>query len=242
MNVSKSFGPFLLTFISALPSLAQFSPANPSAESAMVSVQQLALPRKAARDFEKGSKLLSKGDPQSSLTFLQNAADLAPKYYAPYHNLAIAHYELGHLDAAGEYFQKAIDASKSSYAPSFFGLSMIFYRRGEYAQAEALIRQGLSLAPDSAAGKYCLGLVQYSSGRTTEAQRSALDAIHLNPHLYDIHLLLAHIYQRLQNPTGVLAEVDTYLAGAPHGNLASDALALRQRARQDLAGSPPNST
>jgi tetratricopeptide (TPR) repeat protein len=193
------------------------------------------MPRKAARAFEKGSKLLVSGDPQSSLAYLQNAAELAPNNYAPYHNLAIAQYELGHLDEASQYFQKSIDASKSSYAPSLFGLSMILYRRGEYAQAEVLIRQGLSQAPNSAAGKYCLGLVQYSAGRTADAQRSALDAIRLNPNFCDIHLLLAHIYQRLHDPDAVLAEVDSYLARAPHGNLEFDALTLRQRAQQDLA-------
>ena len=199
------------------------------------------MPRKAVRDFEKGSKLLIKGDPQSSLPYLQNAAELAPNNYAPYHNLAIAHYELGHLDEAGQYFQKAVDASKSSYAPSLFGLSMILYRRGEFVQAEVLIRQGLSLSPNSAAGKYCLGLVQYSLGRTADAQQSALEAIHLDPHLCDIHLLLAHIYQRLHDPNGVLAEVNSYLARSPHGNLESDALALRQHAQQDLASAKLNS-
>ena len=181
MNVPTFFFPFLVTAFSASPTCAQFSSTAPSAESAVVSVQQLSMPRKAAHAFEKGSKLLVSGDPQSSLPYLQNAAELAPNNYAPYHNLAIAEYELGHMDEAGEYFQKAIDASKSSYAPSLFGLSMILYRRGDYAQSEALIRQGLLLAPNSAAGKYCLGLVQYSAGRTADAQRSALDAIRLNP-------------------------------------------------------------
>lgn len=240
MNLLKSVVPFLLTLFSALPALAQFAPINPSAESSIVSVQQLAMPRKAAHDFEKGSKLLVKGDPQSSLEYLQNAADLAPNNYAPYHNLAIAHYELGHVDKAGEYFQKAIDASKSSYAPALFGLSIVLYRHGEYAQAEFLIRQGLTLNPDSAAGKYCLGLVQYSAGRIADAQRSALDAVRLDPHLCDIHLLLAHIYQRLHDPSDVLIEADAYLAHAPHGNLESDALALRQRAQQDLASAQRN--
>lgn len=234
MNLPKSFFLLLLIVFSALPGFAQFSTA-PSAESEVVSVQQLAMPRKAAHAFEKGSKLLVSGDPQSSLPYLQNAAELAPNNYAPYHNLAIAEYELGHMDKASEYFQKALDASKSSYAPSLFGLSMVLYRRGDYAQSEALIRQGLLLAPNSAAGKYCLGLVQYSSGRIADAQRSALDAIRLNPNFSDIHLLLAHIYQRLHNPDGVLAEVDSYLARAPHGSLESDALALRHHAQQDLA-------
>jgi tetratricopeptide (TPR) repeat protein len=224
-----------LAFFSAVPSFAQFPPTASSADSAVISVQQLAMPRKAVRAFEKGSKLLVKGDPQSSLPYLQNATGLAPDNYAPYHNLAIAHYELGHLDQAGQNFQKAIDASKSSYAPSLFGLSMILYRRGEYAQAEALIRQGLSLTPNSAPGKYCLSLVQYSSGHFAEAQRNALDAIRLNPNLSDIHVLLAHIYQRLHDPNAVLAEVDSYLARAPHGNLEFDALDLRQRAHQELA-------
>lgn len=240
MNLAKLFVPLFVSLLSSLPSPAQTTSGHTPDDSAVVSVQQLAMPRKAVRAFQKGSSLLLKGDPQSSLTYLQTAADLAPGSYAPYHNLALAHYDLGHMDEAGKYFQKAIDTSKSSYAPSLFGLSMVLYRQRDYAQAETLIRQGLSLLPNSAVGKYCLGLVQYSTGRIAEAQRSAQDALRLDPHRCDVHLLLAHIYQRQHNPNAVLAEVDAYLTLAPDGNLRYDAVALRQRAQQDIVAAQSN--
>jgi tetratricopeptide (TPR) repeat protein len=136
------------------------------------------------------------------------------------------------MDEAGEYFQKAIDVSKSSYAPSLFGLSMILYRRGEYAQAETLIRQGLSASPNSAAGKYCLGLLQCASGRIADAQRSTLDAMPRSNARRGIPL--AHIHEHHDDPYGLLAEVQIYVKLFPHGELQDDVVALRERAQQNL--------
>jgi Tfp pilus assembly protein PilF len=71
-----------------------------------VRVSELALPRKAERSFEKGTKLLLKGDAQGSLAYFLKAVDQAPFSFRPYHNLALAYYSLGQFDAAGENFQK----------------------------------------------------------------------------------------------------------------------------------------
>jgi tetratricopeptide (TPR) repeat protein len=213
------------------------SVAAPSHDSFVVSVGELATPPKAARAFDKGTTLLKNGDPQASVAYFQAVIELAPRNYAPYHNLALAHYYLGHFDEAALNFEKSIDLTKGSFAPSFFGLSMVLYRRGEYSRAESLIQQGLLVAPWSAPGKYCLGLVQYSLGDTTDAQRNAFDALRLDPRLTDAHLLLAHIHERLHAPSAVLADVQTYLALSPDGNLRFDALALRARAHKELLDS-----
>lgn len=201
----------------------------------MVSAQQLAIPAKAKHTFARGLKLLKEGDAQGSIPYFEKVIELAPARFEPYHDLAVAHNRLGHLDAAARNFQKAIELSRSSFAPSLFGLGMIYYRWSRYDEAEPLIQRGLSITPQSAAGRYCLGLVQYSLGRTAEAQHSALESVRLDPRLPDTYLLLGHIHQRLHNSQAVLEDVQSYLALAPHGPLRPDALALRERAEQDLA-------
>lgn len=200
-----------------------------------VSVQELAVPRKAQQAFDKGTVLLAKGDVQASLAHLRTAIELAPAYFRAYHNLGVAQYRLGQFDEAAQDFQKAIDLSNGTYAYPFFGLSLVLYRNSEYSQAESVIRRGLLIAPGSALGKYCLGIVQFSLDQVNEARSSALDAIRIDPAVYDAHFLLAKIYDRLQDPAAALSELQLYFKLAPRDDVKSEAFALRQRAEQNLA-------
>jgi Flp pilus assembly protein TadD len=201
----------------------------------VVSVQELAMSGKAARAFEKGTRLLLKGDVEASLPYFRMVIEEVPSSYRPYHNLAIALYKVGQLDAAAEAFQKSIELTSGGFAPSMFGLSMIFYQHADYREAESLIRKGLLVAPGSGVGRYCLGLVQYSLGRVSEAERSAGEALRLKPDEADIHVLLARIHERQHNPSAVVADVQAYLKLDPNGALHGDALDLLQRAQQDIS-------
>jgi tetratricopeptide (TPR) repeat protein len=210
------------------------SPPTPRDDS-VVSVQELAMSNKAAHAFEKGTRLLLKGDVEASLPYFRAVIEQVPSSYRPYHNLGLALYRLGQFDAAALDFQKSIDLTNGGFAPSLFGLSMIFYRRSDFLQAESLIQRGLLVAPASGVGKYCLGLVQFSLGRTTDAEHSAREALELDPSEVDAHVLLAKIHERQHNPTAVLSDTQTYLKLDPNGALHADALNLRHRAQQNLS-------
>lgn len=201
---------------------------------AVVSVHDLPLPRKAARAFEKGTALLLKGDAQASLPYFQTAADLAPFSYRPFHNMGLAHYRVGQFDAAAEDFQKSIDLTGGNFAPSLLAFSMILYQRSEFPQAESLIRKVLQLTPSSGVAKYCLGLVQYALGRLPDAERSAREALALDPAEADAYVLLARIHTRQHNPAAVLTDIQAYFELEPHGPLQPYALDLLHRAQQDL--------
>lgn len=210
-------------------------PTAPASRTSIVSVQELALSHKASRSFQKGSALLLKGDPQASLSYFQAVIAEAPSFFGSYHNLGLALYRLGQIDAAAENFQKAIDLSDGDFAPSLFGLSMVFYRQAEFAQAESLIRRGLFVQPKSGVGKYCLGLVQYSLGRTDDAERSAVEALSLDPSESDAYILLARTHERQHNPSAVIADIQFYLKLSPNGALQPEALSLLRRAQQSLS-------
>lgn len=211
-----------------------------SGSSAVVSVQDLAMSRKAMRAFEKGAARLAKGDPQGSIQYFHEAAERAPSSYRPYHNLGLAYYQLAQFDEAIKNFQKAIDLSKGTFAPSLFGLSMIFYRGAEYQQAESLIEQGLYVAPRSAIGRYCLGLVQFSQGRTDEAERNAKEALRLDPRESDVYILLGHIHERRHDSSAVVNDVRAYFQLTRNRELQDDALGLLHRAQEN--GTPVAAT
>jgi tetratricopeptide (TPR) repeat protein len=204
--------------------------------SSVVSVQELTMPRKATRALEKGTALLLKNDPQASISYFQTSIALAPDSFHAYHNLALAHYRVGDVEDAVREFQKSIELSKGFSAPPLFGLSMILYQRGEFLQADSLAQRGLVLAPSSAVGKYCLGLVQFALGQIPEAQRSALDAIRLDPAEADgdVYLLLARIHERLNDQKAVVADVRLYFKVTRKRTLQADAQTLLERAQQNL--------
>jgi tetratricopeptide (TPR) repeat protein len=193
------------------------------------------MPQKAGRAFDKGTQLLLKGDARGSLAYFLKAVDQAPFSYRPYHNLAVAYYKLGQLDAAEENFQKSITLTGGKCAPSMFGLAMVLYRQSDYPGAERLIREGLLLQPASATGKYGMGLVQFSMGRIIEAERSAQEALALNPDESDAYVLLGRVHAVQYNHAAELKDAQTYLKHAPNGTLKEDALALVRHAQQPLA-------
>jgi tetratricopeptide (TPR) repeat protein len=208
--------------------------------STLVNVQELAMPPKAFRAYQKGSELLRKHESQASLVHFQRAIQLAPGLFPAYHNLALAFFELGRLDDALKNFQKAIELSKGSFAPSFFTLAMILYQRGQFAEAQGIVQQGLLADPQSAVGRYSLGLTQYSLGQTADAQRNALEALRIDPQIAVAYLLLAHVHERLRDPNAVIADVAAYSQGTSDNALQADALALLERAQRDLARASVN--
>jgi Tfp pilus assembly protein PilF len=214
--------------------VAQSPNGRTSADDALVSVHDLPLPHKAARAFEKGTQLLLKGNAQDSLAYFLKAVQEAPASYRPYHNLALAYYNIGQLDAAAQNFQKVIDLTGGTFAPSMFGLAVILYRESEFASAEKLIREGLLLQPGSAPGKYCLGLVQFSVGRVNDAEQSTKAALALDSTETDAYVLLARIHEAKHNPTAELADAQNYLRLSPNGVLRPAALELVQHAQQAL--------
>ena len=197
--------------------------------------QQLAMPTKATKAFDKGATLINKHDFEASLAYFQKAIELAPNLFPPYHNLALAQYNLGRLDDAAKNFEKAIELSKGTFGPSFFGLAMVLYERREFTEAQRAVQQGLLVDPGSPVGQFYLGLTQYSLGNTAEAQRNALEVVRSDPRISGGHLLLAHVHERLHDPEAVLADVDTYLKQTTDKDLRGDAVALRERAEQNLA-------
>jgi Tfp pilus assembly protein PilF len=91
------------------------------------------------------------------------------------------------------------------------------------------------MAPASAVGNYCLGLVQFSLGHIPDAERSAMEALKLDPDEAEAHLLLAHIHELQHNPFAMLTDAQAYLKLDPNGALHAEALDLLHRAQQDYS-------
>jgi tetratricopeptide (TPR) repeat protein len=191
----RSFSLAILLF-SPVDCFAQSGPAPAPKSDYVVSVQELRVPGKALKNFDRGSKLLLKGDAAASVAYLQRAIDGYPEHYKAYYDLGVAHFRLGHTAAALESFQKSIDLTAGKFAPPQFGMAAILCQKQDFAQAERILERGLELEPGSAIGKYYLGWAQFALNRLVEAERNVQQALIRNANLAEARVLLEMIHRR----------------------------------------------
>jgi tetratricopeptide (TPR) repeat protein len=202
-------------FFTASICLGQTS-SHAAAGSNVVSVQELRMAGKGRAAFDKGSKMLEKGDAAHSISYLEQAIAQYPEHYMAYYDLGVAHFRLAHQAEAEQAFQKAIDLTKGNFAAPQFGLGAILCQKLEFLQAETLLQRGLELEPGSAPGKYYLALAQFGLDRLIEAERNVEQALLRNANLSQAYFLLARIHIRQHNFPAALRDLESYLKIEPH--------------------------
>ena len=123
---SKLF--FVVVLVTPITSLAQ-SDSKSLRNNYAVSVQDLKLDGKGHAAFDKGSRLLDKGDTAGSIAYLERAISESPEHYKAYYDLGVARFRLGQLAEAEQAFQKAIDLTGGGFAPPQFGLARFSAKR-----------------------------------------------------------------------------------------------------------------
>ncbi len=176
-----------------------------------VSVRELRIPGKARNAFEKGLGRLAKNDPVGSRTQFVQATKAFPDYYEAYYHMGVADLRLGHEEEAAQAFQKAIDLSGGHYAWAQFALGLLFCRRGEYAQAETVIRKGLDVDGSPATGHLFLSVALFRLNRLEGAEKSAREALLRKPGFAWAYLVLADVHGRRGEYARQLQNLDAYL-------------------------------
>src|SRR5262249_54445457 len=106
-----------------------FAQSPPNSQNYVVSVRDLKMDGKSHAAFDKGSRMLAKGDTANSIEFLQQAISLFPEHYKAYYDLGVAYFRLGQVAEAEQAFQKAIDITGGNFAPPQFGLGALLCQR-----------------------------------------------------------------------------------------------------------------
>jgi tetratricopeptide (TPR) repeat protein len=232
---SKLF--FVAVMVAPITSLAQ-SDSRSLRNNYAVSVRDLKLDGKGHAAFDKGSRLLEKGDTAGSIAYLERAVSESPEHYKAYYDLGVARFRLGQLAEAEQAFQKAIDLTGGDFAPPQFGLGALFCQKKEFALAETILQRGVELESGSAVGKYYLAWAQFGLNRLAEAERSAEQALVRNANLAEAYLLLAQIHQRQRNAPAVAKDLEVFLKLDTHKELGRRlADKIQQEMAQDTAAS-----
>src|ERR1700674_2474251 len=226
---------FAAVLVSPITSLAQ-SDSKTLRSNYVVSVQDLKMAGKGHAAFDKGSRLLEKGDTAGSVAYLEHAIAESPEHYKAYYDLGVAHFRLGHLAEAEQAFQKATTLPGGGFAPPQFGLGATLCQKQEFLQAETILQRGVELESGSAIGKYYLAWAQFGLHRLVEAERSAEQALLRNANLAEAYLLLARIHQRQRNMPALAKDLEVYVKVEPHKEFARRWVEkIRQEIAEDAA-------
>jgi tetratricopeptide (TPR) repeat protein len=132
----------------------------------LVSVRDLTVPTKAAKEFGRYRKALQSGDFHSAASHLEKAIEIAPAFVEAHNNLGVTYISLQEYEKAVARFQKAIELAPDLQEPYVnLGEALLLLRR--FPEAEAAVRHALNLGPRRSSALYALGRVLVMEGSNT---------------------------------------------------------------------------
>jgi len=97
--------------------------------------------------FQEGNRLLASQNPHAAAIALERARDLEPDKASVRETLARAYYGSGHITAAAEEFELAVEIEPvNDYA--HFGLGLCLMRRGDRLGARRHLKLAVAMRPD----------------------------------------------------------------------------------------------
>jgi tetratricopeptide (TPR) repeat protein len=195
----------------------------------VISVQDLTMTTKGRAAFDKGSRLLERGEAANSIALLQQAIAEYSEHYMAYYDLGIANSRLDHLAEAEQAFQKAIDITKGNFAPAQFGLAATLCKKTQFLQAVTILQRAMELEPASPIGKYYLAQAQLGLNHLAQAEQNAEEALVRRANFAEAYLLLAQIHRVQRNLPAVTADLESYVKCEPRKELAKSMVRQIQR-------------
>src|SRR5882762_2249770 len=202
-------------------------------------------PKDARRAYEKGLQAERNGELADARKYFETAVEIYPSFANAWFQLGTVLQNENQKDAARKAYTQATTIDTRFLQP-YLSLASMAYQTGNWAEVLNLTGHILNLDPlnHAAVTGYILDLdplnyadayfynavANYNLNQIEDAEKSGLQAEHLDlrTHFPQLHLLLAEIFARTNNYALAIAEIQTYLALAPH---AKDA----DQAREQLA-------
>ena len=214
-------------------------------EGATLSAIPYKAPKDARKAYEKGLHAERDGKLADARKYFETAVQLYPSSANAWFQLGIVLQKQDEKDAARKAYTQATTLD-TRFLPPYLSLAAMAYQTENWTEVldltghildldplnhVAVTTYILDLDPLNYAGAYFYNAVaNYKLNKFEDAEKSALKAEHLDmlTHFPQLHLLLAEIFARKDNYAVAIAQIQTYLALAPH---AKDA----DQAREQLA-------
>ena len=162
----------------------QFTARRQDPASGIVTLQELShqVPGKAAKEYERASNAVHKGDFETAIKHLKKATAIDPEFCAAINALGAAYLRADRIDPAIEQFNKAIAVDPHSARP-YANLAIAHLRQDQYSDAERTARRALELDRAGSHGRLVLGVSLVLQKKfTAEAEQSLRTAASDFPH------------------------------------------------------------
>jgi tetratricopeptide (TPR) repeat protein len=153
-------------------------------------------PRAATAQYNVGTILLERGEPQESIDYFQRALETEANYAKAEFNLGTALSAVGQHNDAIAHYRRAIEI-QPDYILAHNRLGHVSLRAGRLEDAVAHFRMALHLQPNDAGAHHALAAALAQTGRFEEAVRHFEAAISLQPEMVQAHANLMAAYAKL---------------------------------------------
>jgi tetratricopeptide (TPR) repeat protein len=199
---------------------------NAGSGGATVSLQQLGVPDKARRKFEKGYGLYQHNDYKGAVKQFQEALEVDPNYVIAQNHLGLAWWKLEAFDNAGQWFETAM-RTDPKFMPPYLHFAEMLVQRKDSTRAAAVLQQASEAAPYQGEPLFLMGKIQYDLGYYDRAELALAQALKRDTSkIPEVHLSLADVYIHLYQTARMAEQWEAYLAVAPQGIFAK---AVRER-------------
>ena len=183
-------------------------------------VTDLAAPKQARKEFERGSRELEEGKLEAAREHLEKAVAEDPCYARAQTALGVTLTREQQLAEAEAAFRRAIKCD-GGFLEGYVQLALLLRGHAKYEECSATLAQALRLFPNEWRLHYHLGKAKQSLGDYETAEQEYLKAQALNAELPPgIHLQLAVLYRSWKKYDKAQAELEAYLRADPNGEFA----------------------
>jgi tetratricopeptide (TPR) repeat protein len=199
--------------------------------SALVSAEELAVPPSARREFDKAIGLMEKQDFIEAAQRLNQAIVIYPDYASAYNNLAVVYSRLGDSTREQRALEKAIRID-DHFALAYVNQGRMYLSNQNFTNAELALGKASSLNPNDTASLTLLSYCQLMQQRFEDAIATARKAHALPGEHALVHRIAANAFERKQDASGAIAELELFLKEQPTGSTAEKSRQELQRLRR----------
>ena len=187
-----------------------------------VASTDLAAPKKARKEYEKGLRSLQDGNSADARSHLEKAVEDYPCYARALASLGVALCMQNQFAPAETTLRKALTCD-SGYLEAYIQLAILLSAQGKFAESQADLQAALGHFPGEWQLYFQLGSAEGGAGKFAEAERAFSKAESLNPALPpEFHLKVAALYMKWKQYFQARAEMQAYLAADPTGRFSAE--------------------
>lgn len=197
------------------------TPGRQQIASALVSAADLAVPSSARKELNRASGLIARQEFSKAEQRLNKALGIYPNYATAYNNLAVVYSRLGDATREQQALEKAVSID-DHFALAYLNLGRVYISNENFSNAETVLAKASRL---NAADTMSLMLLSYSQlmlGHfddviATSRQAHTLPGIHAL-----VHRAAANAFERKQDASSAIAELEFFLKEEPTGTTAEE--------------------